>query len=64
MFVERFSSSSGNNRYGGVRREEFLRNTNKAVLYLCVQELAPNAEIYFLVCYGDGNVYPVQFFIL
>ncbi len=53
MFVKRLSSSRGNNRYGGVRKQKFLRNTNKAMLYLCLQEPTPQAERYFLVFYGE-----------
>lgn len=34
-----------------MRQDAFLRNTNKAKLYLCLQEQEPKAERYFLALY-------------
>lgn len=41
------SSSRGNNRYGGVRQEQFLRNTNNVVLYRWSQK---QQEIFWSYC--------------
>lgn len=64
MFRERLSSSRGNNRYGGVRQEKNLRNTNYTVmLYLILQELVPKAEWNLLVFLVMPILMCVQFFI-
>lgn len=63
MFRERLSSSRGNNRYGGVRQETILRNTNKAMLYLNLEELVPKAEWNLLVFLVMPILMCVQFFI-
>lgn len=44
----------------GCKTGKILRNINKAMLYLCVQELALKAERHFLCFYGDGNIYTVS----
>lgn len=54
------STSRGNNRYGGVRQEQFLRNTNNVVFYLCSQELVPGATRDFLVFCGQANISTVS----
>lgn len=63
MCREGLSSSRGNNRYGGVRQEITLRNTNTAMIYLSLQELVPKAERNLLVLLVMPILMRVLFFI-
>jgi len=57
MFVERLSSYRGNKRYGGVRQGKFVRNTNNAAFYLCLQGLIPETTRYFMGFRADACFY-------